>query len=184
MVHRERKAGLNGAGGVGIMVKRNVNFVQIHDFDNLNLELVCIKIKIEQEDVYIVSYYNPPDQPLCHELFEKLNNIKFILCGGLNSKSFAYGCKTSNQNGKILDKIANLKNIIRLSDGSTTYKSFSNNKEDILDYIFSESSMIKNFYSFEKMQQCLMNSNHYPLRIKFGDQIERNEQLLNDKPKF
>ncbi|CAF0990615.1 unnamed protein product [Brachionus calyciflorus] len=183
LVHRERKNGLNGAGGVGLFIKKNIKYTRIFDFDHLNIELISVKIQIDQREVIIVSYYNPPDQMLSLELFKLLNKCSFILCGDLNAKSFAYGCQSYNQNGKILDQILNFKNIVRLSNCSMTYKSFSNKKEEILDYIFSDVSIIKDIDNFEVLN-CLMGSNHYPMLIRLNNSVERNDFIQNDQKKF
>jgi hypothetical protein len=87
-------------GGVAIYVRKGIIYDRIYDFEHLNLELICIRVKTEQDLLYIIAYYNPPDQIISSEIFELLKNLtaKFILGGDLNCKNIDFGCKVNNKN--------------------------------------------------------------------------------------
>jgi exonuclease III len=62
-LHKQRCA-KNGAGGVAILIKRGINFSLSSIFDHLNIELLAINVKINNKNIQVVSYYNPPDVKL------------------------------------------------------------------------------------------------------------------------
>ncbi len=49
-------------GGVAFFIKKNINFEIIDDLDRFNLEILCIKISLNNEEVFIITCYNPPNQ--------------------------------------------------------------------------------------------------------------------------
>ncbi len=57
-------------------------------FDNLNIEVLGLKIKFGKEDIMIISNYNPPEKMLSKKLFSVVQDLKIIymLLGDLNSK--------------------------------------------------------------------------------------------------
>ena len=179
IVHKERKGSRNGAGGVAILIKKKFSFELISDYDYLDLELVCIKIKFLKEDVNIISYYNPPDPKklLNFNIFKKLNDEKnFIICGDFNAKSIAFGSIKENKNREILDLILQLNNVIFLNNDDSTHKSFSSDDESILDYILCSSSIYNNFKHFKVLKEDSMSSDHYPLLVNFDFYKILNEE--------
>ncbi|RNA03367.1 hypothetical protein BpHYR1_004799 [Brachionus plicatilis] len=91
-------------GGVAILVKEELEFVQDFSYDEFSSELLCIKVNPGKDQLYILSLYNPPNKLLNFNIFEKINrNCKnFVLGGYLNAKTKQMGCKGENENGTIL----------------------------------------------------------------------------------
>jgi exonuclease III len=106
-ITKARHESKNGAGGVAIIIKEDINFVEVNDLDEFNIEAVAIKIFLNKLEVIFVSYYNPPNATLSEEMFYSLNQRyeNIIICGDLNAKSKTLNCRTSNSNGKILENI-------------------------------------------------------------------------------
>jgi len=48
-------------GGVGFIINKNIKYEEIEDLNKFELEVVCIKINIRNKDVFIITYYNPPN---------------------------------------------------------------------------------------------------------------------------
>ena len=48
--------------------KKHIEFEVIYDLDRFNVEVICIKIKIKNKDVYFITYYNPPSEKINKEL--------------------------------------------------------------------------------------------------------------------
>ncbi|CAF1051005.1 unnamed protein product, partial [Brachionus calyciflorus] len=168
IVHKERKSSRNASSGVAILIKKKFSFELISDYDYLDLELVCIKIKFLKEDVNIIIYYNPtdPKKLLNFNIFKKLNDEKnFIICGDFNAKSLSFGSFKENKNREILDLILQLNNVIFLNNEDSTHKSFSSDDESILDYILCSSSIYNNFKHFKVLKVDSMSSDHYPLLV-------------------
>ena len=72
---------------------------------------MSIEIKINNKDLILLSYYNPPDIQLSGNVFAILSQQKkdYCIIGDLNAKSKAIGCANQNNNGFLLEK-----NITRL----------------------------------------------------------------------
>ena len=106
-IYKPRQKGSIFGGGVALLIKDQIEFMETNFFSSLKLELVEIKIKIEKNDCIIISYYNPPDQEPSIALFSALSRgpQEYLICGDLNSKSESFGCQSSNKNGKILENI-------------------------------------------------------------------------------
>ncbi|CAF1064073.1 unnamed protein product, partial [Brachionus calyciflorus] len=170
-LHKGRSNSKNGGGGVCLLIKKSIKFIQVNEFDYLNLELVAIKIRYETKDLLIISYYNPPQFELNYELFTKLNQTNFVLCGDLNSKNISFGCNSNNKNGQILVALNQLNNVINLNKDQFTYQSFSTNKEEILDYIICSTEMFNFFDNLEVLKENKMGSNHFPMVANFKSNL-------------
>ena len=102
-IYKPRPINSNHGGGVAILIKSDLDFVETNIFSNLKLEIVEIKIKLARRDCYILAYYNPPNVELSEVVFKTLSNANFnyIVCGDLNSKTHSIGClNDENENGK------------------------------------------------------------------------------------
>jgi hypothetical protein len=91
-------------GGVGFLIRKEINYTLINDLSIFEKECLCLKINLNGKEIIIVNYYNSPSNILCLEMLEfiKSNYKNYILCGDLNSKNIEFGCKESNKNGEIL----------------------------------------------------------------------------------
>ncbi|RNA24930.1 hypothetical protein BpHYR1_040529 [Brachionus plicatilis] len=80
-------------GGVENLVKEELEFVQDFSYDEFSYELLFIKINPGKYQLYIFSLYNPPDQLLNFNIFEKINWIckNYVLRGDLNAKTRQIG---------------------------------------------------------------------------------------------
>ena len=137
-IYKPRKKGCNFGGGVALIVKNQVEFIETNYFQNLNLEIAEIKIKLQKEDCIIISYYNPPDAELSTALFNALysSEANFILCGDLNAKAKSFGCSNAeNKNGKILENILINTNCQIINEKINTYHRVYNNYTEMLDLL-------------------------------------------------
>ena len=75
-IYKARPINSNYGGGVAMLIKSNLNFVETNIFSNLKLEIVEVKIKLTQRDCYILAYYNPPDVELSEVVFKTLSDAK------------------------------------------------------------------------------------------------------------
>jgi exonuclease III len=110
-------------GGVGFLIKKEIEFLLINDLNKYPTECLCIKINIIGKEIVVVNYYNSPSCVLCHEMLDYINNNykNYIICGDLNSKSVDIGCKETNNNGKILlDFLVNSRAIV-LNNSEPTF---------------------------------------------------------------
>ncbi len=77
----EDKCRNKNGGGVAILIRKDIKYEQITALDHLNLELVAIKIKINNINTIVVTWYNRPQSTIKKEVFEILLNLNesFIL---------------------------------------------------------------------------------------------------------
>jgi exonuclease III len=179
-IHKQRN-GKNGAGGVAIILKKNINFEQLNIFDNLHLELLAINIKMNNESITLISYYNPPSEKISDKLIEimKSHKLNYLLCGDLNAKSKSLGCRVNNSNGTIFESIMCNNDFIVLNDETPTYYSFNSSVEDdILDFAICSPSIIDRIFSFEVLSNDEMTSDHCPILIKFNVPTINNQNNL------
>ena len=96
-------------GGVAFIIKKEIDFCLINDLEKFNCECLCIKLEINNEETYLITYYNSPTTDLNIEMFEYIEKTfkNYIICGDLNSKNKAIGCRENNKNGnKLIDFIS------------------------------------------------------------------------------
>lgn len=177
MIHRQRY-NKNGGGGVCMYIHNRISYERITSIENLELEAICISIQLKVQKLYVVTYYNPPDKILNKKLFEWLNDKVFILCGDLNSKSKILNCTTNNRNSQILEQINQFDNSIFIKNQENTYKSFQDSSQDILDYFVCSTNLLDNFISLNVLKNYQMESDHYPMLVKFG--IEYNSKEFSN----
>jgi exonuclease III len=87
LINKTRKENPEKGGGVAVYIKLGIVYDIILDFEFLDLELICLKIKTHLFPIHLISYYNPPNQVIPDTFFEILSRLKgkFIIGGDLNS---------------------------------------------------------------------------------------------------
>ena len=179
-IHKHRKL-QNGAGGVGLLINKQLKFTQNYDFEDLNCEILAINVNINNKNIIILSYYNPPSyniQNLSSDVFQRISNKHFILLGDLNAKSNLIGCRGETPSGLKLLEILDSETIILLNDGSHTYFNFNEKNSDILDLAICSRSHL-NFDFFYTMSEWGMGSYHVPISIQFNFKKNSNEKKIN-----
>ena len=91
--------------GEWLCFREPIKFETSNIFDELDLEVVAIKLSVERNYIFVISYYNPGklETKLFRILDEKCKN--YILLGDLNAHAEILGSSSLNQSGKILDDI-------------------------------------------------------------------------------
>lgn len=142
-LHKARDENKNGAGGVALLISKNINFVEIEDPGLDNLECLAIRVVLENEIFTLISYYNPPQDRLRKEIILEITAqySNFIICGDLNTKSKIFGCKTTILNGSILEDIILESHLIVVNNRNPTYHRTHDNNLDILDWALVSNSL-------------------------------------------
>lgn len=72
-----------------MLIKNSISFQEDKTFSDLELELINVKLTFKNQNIYILSLYNPPNRELSYVLFEKITKFypNFRIGGDLNSKS-------------------------------------------------------------------------------------------------
>jgi exonuclease III len=168
-IHRQRNE-KNGAGGVAFIIKDYIQFENYELFNDLNIELLTIKITINKKELLIISHYNPPDQVLAKDIFTILSKIKkeYIIIGDLNAKNSSYGCLQNNSNGLILEEIIYNHDCIIVNNNEHTYYNFRNEKcfSDKLDLAICSANVYNDIINFEVLLNEDMTSDHVPIVVE------------------
>jgi hypothetical protein len=137
-------------GGVAFIVNKNINFILINNLDKFNSECLCIKLLIEDREIHLIFYYNPPSSAVNIEMLEYIekNFNYYIICGDLNSKNQAFGCKVNNENGINLNKFMIESNSILLNDFEPTFYRDYAEYSEILDLFLCSNNL------FNKINDC------------------------------
>ena len=147
---------------------------------------MSIKLTVEGNDIFIVSYYNPVK--LETKLFEILDQkcINYILLGDLNEHAEILGSSVQNQSGKILDDIFLNGRHVLLNDISLpTYIGWTLDKRSVLDLCICSSSMGSKVAEFVVLENnCLERSDHLPIQVVFSfSHVEKFHHINNSNSK-
>lgn len=109
---RKDKESSTASGGVALVIKNNVSFVENIIFNISNIEVVSICLLSSPSTVITVAY-KPPNKKLFEDEILKLlppGNDTIVL-GDINSKNIYWGCRKSNSSGNALLDICSRHNI-------------------------------------------------------------------------
>ena len=190
-----RKVSPEHGGGVAVLIRSDIPHSPINVIDE-SLEIVGLKVELNEVCFDFFSLYSPPNQVIPYEFFIDLEVKKseFILVGDLNSKTKTIGCKSRDQSGDILDQILNDTSFIIHNNESPTYFQFRNDirilKEkdrnipqyaEILDLVLSSSSLSNKIQNFEVQIDHQMTSDHCPITFSF--ELEKSYKLDKNENK-
>ncbi|RNA34570.1 RNA-directed DNA polymerase from mobile element jockey-like [Brachionus plicatilis] len=146
-------------GGVAILIKEGIEFIQDFSYEEFNSELLCIKMNLgKNTELFVFSLYNPPNVLLNFEFFKQCRN--YILGGDLSARTKQIGCVGENENGIMLKrKIDEL-----------VYSNYF----EILDLYLVSFSLIDKITDFCVLNSKVMTSDHFPIEasISMGYQLE------------
>jgi len=172
----------NRSGGVMILIKENIKFEQSDIFDIFNLQIIAVKILVNQTThFYFITIYLPPQAQIPEDsFFRTLSSIKhFILAGDLNSKSKAWYCIHENPNGNLLKTALEKSPNIAIVKNKTPTHFSTFRTYDILDMFLASSNLIGNI-SNTKVLKHELSSDHFPMiTILKNIKIPRKNKTYN-----
>lgn len=117
-VRRDRKVG-NG-GGVVTFIKNDVAYKQVNVKEEC--ESVIVEVWSGSQKIRIIIFYNP-----CKRLnSETLTNIggegshSEVWCGDFNAHNTLWGSMHTDHNGRAVEELLEMKNLVCINDGSYT----------------------------------------------------------------
>ena len=173
--HRNRQG-----GGVGILIKNSVTFLNVNltPYIGGSLEVIAIKVPIKGgRYLYILNIYNPKDTFSFDEFVHyksQIGNI-FIIMGDLNTHSQVLDTTVSRRNGagRTLEEVLMFEQICLVNKQNLyTYVCPTNGKKSCLDVclvapsIASDTSLIRG---------PDVGSDHYPMVAKIVLEAERSD---------
>jgi len=176
MILKARKSNPNQGGGVALLIRNDLDY-SVNDLKFSQLEIICIKVKVGNLFINVVTYYN--SQKLNIELFKYLDKLEidYILIGDLNARSKQFGCVGMNENGKILEDILVECNSVMLYNNKPTYFKIKLGEiyEEILDYCLCSPFLAAKVAQIDVVESSYLQSDHLPLVV---------ELKLNKGPKI
>ncbi len=155
IIRKDRNA---RGGGVATILHSSIEHEIVNSLDHFGLELVAVKVKLNNKIVHIINIYIPPrkkadDIFLDEEFFLEVDRLKpYIICGDLNSKSTTWGCQEDNVNGKILSELVSNASASTMNNKDTTHRFNAGIKgeysESIIDMFIISGDLLDKTVSF------------------------------------
>lgn len=175
--YKARRKGPTFGGGVAILVREGLSCSRIPE---MSAELDCIGVRIETAELNfnIFSLYSPANT-LKLDTVQKFCELgpELLILGDLNAKTFSVGCKSYDNNGRVLDEILSETSLAVLNDNSPTYFGRNDEYEEILDLIICSGLLVNKAAFFQVLSNHMMGSDHASVlcSLKFEKSYYREE---------
>ncbi|KAH0815921.1 hypothetical protein GEV33_006870 [Tenebrio molitor] len=124
--------------GVALLIDSNINSIK-HDLPPhlSDLEAVAADAQLNNKTITIISYYNPPLEPISPELFQYASSLRYcIILGDFNARHTDFGDRSTNANGRKFSEFISDLPIYRLENRSATFISHGNvDAQSIVDHM-------------------------------------------------
>ena len=131
----EKYGNPEAGGGIAIIVQDSISYKEIEVLGKDLLDHVGVKVETNDLSFNLVSLY-APSNTLKVETIKKYSELgqDLFLLGDLNSKTPTVGCRSLDNNGKILDEIlSSVIDLCVLNNQEPTYFQFKSEYNEILD---------------------------------------------------
>jgi hypothetical protein len=150
--------------GVALLIDSNINSIK-HDLPPhlSDLEAVAADAQLNNKTITIISYYNPPSEPISPELFQYVSSLRYcIILGDFNARHTDFSDRRTNANGRKFSEFISDLSIYRLENRSATFISHKNvDAQSIVDHI-----VITAHVDSESFIGTTVTSDHEPLVAK------------------
>lgn len=169
-IYRKDRPNSQG-GGVAIIIDKNINH---HEFNTPvleRLELICIKININNAPVVLGAAYNPPKNININDIKKIIKiDCPLIMAGDFNARHRAWNSRINNTNGKQLYNHCLRSTFVIQGPTIPTYTHASQKfLPDILDI-----SIVKNIpYLIDYQVHEKLDSDHLPVEMILYSNIEK-----------
>ena len=152
-----RKDRNNNGGGVAILIKQNINFVELN---SVNCVIENIPIKLAN-GVIIVGCYAPPNVRLSNATLDTLlgQGNRTLLIGDFNCRHTTWNNFTSNRNGRLLYNYINDGNVQLLCPGTHTHFPYNGTRSSCIDFVLNKN--VNNFPEPYVLEE--LSSDHLPV---------------------
>ena len=139
------QAGDRASGGSSIVVNNSVPQSQIHL--NTNIQAVAVKVTLHKS-IHVCSIYLPPGDRLnIAELEHLIAQLPkpFIIMGDFNSHSNVWGCRDTDQKGRIIEDVINRNNLLLYINKSYTYLHPGSGTYSAIDLTLADASIFLDY---------------------------------------
>ena len=158
------QAGDRASGGSSIVVNNSVpqSLIPL----NTNLQAVAVKVTLHK-NIHVCSLYLPPgDRFNIADLEHLLAQLPkpFIIMGDFNSHSNVWGCRDTDQKGRIVEDVINRNNLLLYNNKSYTYLHPGTGTYSAIDLTLADASIFLD-YSW-KVHDDTCGSDHFPIFLE------------------
>ena len=136
------------SGGSSIVINKSVPQSQIHL--NTNLQAVAVKVTLHRT-IHVCSLYLPPgDRFNIADLEHLLAQLPkpFIIMGDFNSHNNVWGCRDTDQKGRIIEDVINRNNLLLYNNKSYTYLHPGTGTYSAIDLTLADASIFLDYYYY------------------------------------
>ena len=158
------QSGDRASGGSSIVVNNSIPQSQIQL--NTNIQAVAVKVTLHKT-IHVCSIYLPPgDRFNIAELEHLIAQLPkpFIIMGDFNSHSNVWGCRDTDQKGRIIEDVINRNNLLLYNNKSYTYLHPGTGTYSAIDLTLADASIFLD-YSW-KVHDDTCGSDHFPIILE------------------
>lgn len=162
--HKNRTSYLSASGGAAIYVRDHLECTEFQL--NTNLEAVAVVCTIASKRICICSIYIPDSYGINKNEIESIIELlpkPFIMLGDLNCRSTIWGCKKTDNRGKIMEKVLAEQDVVLLNTDEPTYFSSRNGSLSSLDLSIC-SAQIADVLEWKVLDDTY-DSDHFPTAV-------------------
>ncbi len=167
IIRNDREIGRKG--GVAIAITNQLNYEELLINPNQPTQSVGIKIKLNDEELVIISVYSPPNSQLNLDFLKEhiKYNTKTIVLGDFNACSPSWYCPNYNKSGHVMESFIEEGNLTIKNKPIPTYK-HSNN---ILDLILSTPNISDRITELSITDK--IDSDHFALNFELSTSTKK-----------
>ena len=158
------QAGDKASGGASIILNNSIPQSQIQL--NTNLQAVAVKATVHKT-IHVCSLYLPPSDRIniadLEHLIQQLPK-PFIIMGDFNSHSNIWGCRDTDQKGRIIEDVINRNNLLLYNNKTYTYLHPGTGTYSAIDLTLADASVFLD-YSW-KVHNDTCGSDHFPIILE------------------
>ena len=176
-------------GGVGLLVKEDVECEEIFLPHRFREEIIGVMLKIKSKTVAVFSYYNPPKELLNRELFSHIEQLfqDYLIMGDLNAIMTGPNCKT-NQNGRKLEEILMNHSCMVLNENKkpTSYRFMpTGDAHAVIDYFIGSSQIANKMGSYIVLYNTILTAHeacyyHVPIQMTISIEKDKPQSSTNE----
>ena len=154
-------------GGSAIIVKSNIS----HEYIPLRTTLQAVAIKVVLKKQYTICslYLDPSSEILYSDLEDLVKQLDrpFIIIGDLNAHNPLWNSTSTNNRGRIIERLLIENNVSILNDDRATYYNLHNNTTSVIDLGLCSSEILMDFHW--RVSENLHGSDHFPILLRLNE---------------
>ena len=164
MYNHIHQSGDRASGGSSIIVNNSIPQSQIPL--NTNLQAVAVKVTLHRL-IHVCSIYLPPgDRFNIADIEHLISQLPkpFIIMGDFNSHSNVWGCRDTDQKGRIIEDVINRNNLLLYNNKSYTYLHPGTGTYSAIDLTLADASIFLDYSG--KVHDDTCGSDHFPIILE------------------